>query len=100
MAAAAQPPTPPKNTGTIVITPGGNGAKPLPAAPAGPIAAPDPDRPGFLVIRPGRPLPVQQPAPQPVPPAGPNTVTPVAVQPAPAPAGQLFDYWFAAAVDG
>jgi len=73
---AAQPP--------IIITP----RKPADAT----------DPPGFIVIRPkGQPTPT--------PPVPPATVVPPATPPVPAPADKgdgkvLFDYWFAAAVEG
>lgn len=94
---AAQPPRP-DDQKTIII------------APQRPAGSPDPfDKPGFIVIRPNgnRPVlvsgPSQPPAGRPAPAAQPAQLTSgLAVPPPSAKLGAdaVFDYWFAAAVDG
>lgn len=84
--ASAQPP---KKDPQIVIQPKRPGdPPPMPTAP------PKKDAPGFIIIRPG--------GPQPKPNNPPEQPQPGPAQPLPVPAkdGVLFDYWFAAAVDG
>jgi predicted transglutaminase-like cysteine proteinase len=89
---AAGQPEPPKGPPPIVIQP---------KKPGDPPAETIPDRPGVIIIRPrSQPSPATPAPAQPGPPAtvtAPPAAPPTAPQKEP---GLLFDYWFAAAVEG
>ena len=95
LAASAQPPK-------IVFTPGGTGGVPSTGSKAPPV----PDKPGVIIFRPmgtadAAPVLTTPPQPVPVQPL-PKAVAPVLpAQPPEKKDGKvLFDYWFAAAVEG